>query len=52
MSDVDRVLALIAPIIERAEGRIGTHSPSCHEYHVACLANRIFEILSKGAGDE
>ena len=45
-SPVDRTLALIAPIIERTEGQIGTHSPSCHEYHVACLASRISEILN------
>ena len=38
--------AMIAPIIERTKDQIGTHSDRCFEYHVACLAVAVREVLS------
>jgi hypothetical protein len=45
-SKIDTALALMAPIIERGKGQIGTHSDLCHEYHVGCLAVRVSADLT------
>lgn len=43
----EQIRLLIAPILERTKGEVGTHSPSCYEYHVACLAARINELIGE-----
>lgn len=40
--------ALIQPILDRTEGQIGTHSDTCHEYHVGCLALSVANLLEEG----
>lgn len=39
--------ALIAPILARTEGQIGTHSDRCYEYHVGCLAVAVEGLLKE-----
>lgn len=43
---VGRLLTMVQPIIARTEGQIGTHSDRCYEYHVACLAVIVKDLLS------
>jgi hypothetical protein len=41
-----RLRTLIAPILARTEGQIGTHSPDCYQYHVGCLAVAVRAAIS------
>lgn len=41
------VTEIVDPIVKAAEGRIGTHSATCYEYHVHCLAALIAERIEE-----
>lgn len=42
----DDVKTVAQEILDRAEGRIGTHSTDCHKYHLACFAAFVMRNLA------
>lgn len=48
----DAVRQTVESVIAIYEGRIGTHSASCYQYHTACLAVLIRDLLDEESDDE